>query len=104
MCRHEQLAADRAKRHWATLADTDLNMFNLTPFHRDKQGFCIQGPPEQKSKHKAIKRTLMKDISNNALKCQRWQTFKLTLGCIFALFQSLSDPLIKISFRRRPAQ
>ena len=32
---HEQLAADRAKRHWPTMPDTDLNMFNLTPFDRD---------------------------------------------------------------------
>ena len=35
MCRYEQLAADRAKKHWTTMADTDSNMFNLTPFDQD---------------------------------------------------------------------
>ena len=46
---HEQLAADRVKRHWANIADIDMNMFNLTPFDIAKNDINMNGQLETSS-------------------------------------------------------
>ena len=33
MCCHEQVTIDRARRYWKTVADTNSNVFNLTPLN-----------------------------------------------------------------------
>ena len=35
MCRHEQVTIDRARRYWKTMADTNFNVFDLTPLDQD---------------------------------------------------------------------